>query len=331
MINKSGGYNMTYKEYSFPSNTKFLVTGGAGFIGSNIAEKILTLGYKVRVLDNFSTGKAENIKEFINLPNFELMIGDIRNIEDCKKACKKIDYVLHHAAIGSVPKSVDDPKTTNDTNITGTLNMLIASVEHKIKRFIYASSSSVYGDESSSFKSEEKIGSLLSPYAVTKLTNELYATTFLKLYQLPTIGLRYFNVYGKKQDPFSKYASVVPEFVKKLMNNQAVIIFDDGMQSRDFIYIDDVIESNLKACVASQETYGKVFNIGCGKKIYIKDLYYKISKILNKEVEAIYSYKRKGDVDSCVADINRARVLLKFTPKFGLDEGLIKTIEWYKN
>ena len=317
-------------EYSFERDASFLVTGGAGFIGSNLVEKILDLGYKVRVLDNYSTGKKRNIKEFLNIPNFELIEGDIRELVTCQQACNGIDYVLHQAALGSVPRSINDPRITNDVNITGTLNMMIATRDNKVKRFIYASSSSVYGDEPHLPKIEDRIGKPLSPYAITKKVNELYARNFYELYKLPVIGLRYFNIFGKKQDCDSVYAAVIPIFVKKLLNQEAPTIDGDGKQSRDFTYIENVIEANLKACLSDKEALGEVFNIAYGGRVYLNDLYWKICKLLEVDVQPIYGPERPGDIKHSNADISKARNILGYHPEYDVDRGLEKAIEWYK-
>ncbi|WP_432662617.1 SDR family oxidoreductase [Wukongibacter baidiensis] len=322
---------MSNREYDFPKGIKFLVTGGAGFIGSNIVEKILSLGYKVTVLDNFSTGKEENIEEFVDNPSFRLIRGDIRNIEDCQRSCEGIDYVLHQAALGSVPRSIDDPKTSNDVNITGTLNMMIAARDNNVKRFVYASSSAVYGDEPNLPKVEERVGKLLSPYAITKKVNELYAKNFNELYGLPTIGLRYFNVFGKRQDPDSVYAAVIPIFVKKLLNDEAPVIYGDGMQSRDFTYIDNVVDANLKACLVKEEAFGEAFNIAYGGRTYLNDLYEKIARLLGKDIVPIYEIPRKGDIKHSNANIKKAVELLDYVPNYDINQGLEMAIEWYKN
>lgn len=318
-------------EYKFPKDTNFLVTGGAGFIGSNLVERILDLGYKVRVLDNFSTGKEENIEEFVYNPNFSLIRGDIRDIEDCQRACEGIDYVLHQAALGSVPRSIDDPKTTNDVNVSGTLNMMIAARDNSVQRFVYASSSAVYGDEPNLPKVEERVGKLLSPYAITKKVNELYAKNFYELYGLPTIGLRYFNVFGKRQDPDSVYAAVIPIFVKKLLNDEAPVIYGDGMQSRDFTHIDNVVDANLKACLVMEEAFGEAFNIAYGGRTYLNDLYKKIAQLLDKDIVPIYDLPRKGDIKHSNADIKKAVELLDYVPTYDINQGLEIAIEWYKN
>ncbi len=321
---------MEYMDIEIPKDSRFLVSGGAGFIGSNIVSKLLHMGYKVRVLDNFSTGKEENIEEFYNMPNFELIQGDIRSLDVCLKASKDIDYTLHQAALGSVPRSINEPKITNEVNTSGTLNMLIAAKENNVKRFVYASSSSVYGDEESLPKKEENIGRQLSPYAITKHTNELYAHNFYYIYGLETIGLRYFNVYGKKQDTDSIYAAVIPNFISSLLNNKKPIIYGDGTQSRDFTYIEDVIQANIKACVAKQEALGEVFNVANGSKISINNLYNIICNILKKKVNPIYEPARQGDVKHSLADISKAASVLGYKSRYGIEEGLKIIIKWYQ-
>lgn len=321
---------MNDSHYEFPIDAKFLVTGGAGFIGSNLVEKILKLGFKVRVLDNLSSGNEENIKDFYKNSKFDFIQGDIRNIIDCQKACHGIDYVFHLAAVGSVSKSINDPIEVNDVNITGTLNMLIAARDKKVKRFIYASSSSVYGDEDNLFNTENKIGKPLSPYAITKITNELYAQNFFELFGLPTIGLRYFNVYGKKQNPFSIYSAVIPIFINTLLNRETPTIHGDGKQSRDFVFIEDIIQGNLKTCLAPKAAFGKVFNISYGNKVYIKDLYNKICNLLSVDIKPKYSHSRQGDIKHSVGDIKKAKKLLNYNPKYNIDLGLKETIDWYK-
>ena len=317
-------------KYSFERDSSFLVTGGAGFIGSNLVEKILNVGYKVRVLDNFSTGKKRNIKEFLDNSNFEIIEGDIRELATCQEACDGVDYVLHQAALGSVPRSINDPRTTNDVNITGTLNMMIAARNNKVKRFIYASSSSVYGDEPNLPKIEDRIGKPLSPYAITKKVNELYARNFYELYKLPVIGLRYFNIFGKKQDCDSVYAAVIPIFIKKLLNKEAPTIDGDGKQSRDFTYIENVIEANLKACLADGEALGEVFNIAYGGRVYLNDLYQKICMLLEVDIQPTYGPERPGDIEHSNANISKAKNILGYYPEYDVDKGLEKAIEWYK-
>ncbi|KNY26600.1 SDR family oxidoreductase [Pseudobacteroides cellulosolvens] len=321
---------MSFNNIIFPKNSLFLVTGGAGFIGSNIAEALLDMGYRVRVLDNFSTGKRENILHMQNNENFQLIEGDIRDLEACNEACKNADYVLHQAALGSVPRSIDDPRTSNDVNITGMLNMMIAARDNSVKRFVYASSSSVYGDEVNLPKVEDKVGKPLSPYAITKKVNELYARNFFELYGLQTIGLRYFNVFGRRQDANSVYAAVIPLFVKALINNEAPRINGDGKQSRDFTYIDNVVQANLKACIAGDEACGDVFNIANGGRVYLIDLYNSILKLLEKDITPDYGPDRKGDIKHSNADIKKAQTYIGYNPEISVDDGLKRCIDWYK-
>ena len=321
---------MGYENIKFEDGTRFLVTGGAGFIGSNLVEAILKLGYKVRVLDNFATGKWQNIKEFINNSNFEMIVGDVRDSESCHKACIDINYVLHQGALGSVPRSINDPRTSNDVNTTGTLNMMIAARDNNVKRFIYASSSAVYGDEPNLPKKEGTEGKLLSPYAITKKVCELYGRNFYDLYNLETVGLRYFNVFGKRQDPDSVYAAVIPIFVKKILNDEAPVINGDGRQSRDFTYIENVIEANLKACLASKDACGEAFNIAYGGREYLIDLYNKLNELLGKDVKPIFGPDRMGDIKHSNADISKARKLLGYDPSYDINKGLELAIEWYK-
>jgi UDP-N-acetylglucosamine 4-epimerase len=315
----------------FPQNARFLVTGGAGFIGSNLVEKTLELGYSVRVLDNFTTGKEENIKEFFGHRGFSFMKGDICNLEDCQEACANVDFVLHQAALGSVPRSIANPIATNDTNVDGILNMMIAARDNHVKRFVFASSSSVYGDIEELPKVENRIGKTLSPYATSKLAGEIYGRNFYDLYGLPTIGLRYFNVYGKRQDPDSTYAAVIPKFIKKLLNNEVPTIYGDGEQSRDFTYVENVVQANLKACLAGSEALGEVFNIANEERITINNLYLKLCELLNINTIPYYTSVRAGDIKHSNADISKAKNLLKYEPIYNFNEGIEKCIEWYKN
>lgn len=321
------------EEYSskFPKGSRFLVTGGAGFIGSNLVERLLELGCAVIVLDNFSTGEEENLKEFMNNENFTLIEGDVRNIEDCRKACRNADYILHQAALGSVPRSIEDPISTSASNICGTLNMMIAARDSKVKRFVYASSSSVYGDAQELPKREEKIGKPLSPYAISKLVGELYGKNFYELYGLPAIGLRYFNVYGKKQNCNSVYAAVIPRFVEKLLKDERPTIYGDGNQSRDFTYVENVVEANLAACIADSEAFGEVFNIGNGGRVSINELYSKICELLHMDITPVYAPERCGDVKHSNADISKAKKGIRYKPAYTFDEGLRLCIDWYKN
>ncbi|HEY9061624.1 MAG TPA: SDR family oxidoreductase [Pseudobacteroides sp.] len=321
---------MGFENISFPKDSLFLVTGGAGFIGSNITEALLDMGYRVRVLDNFATGKKDNIANFVQNSNFQLIEGDIRDSDTCNEACKNVDYVLHQGALGSVPRSINDPRTSNDVNITGMLNMMIAARDNGVKRFVYASSSSVYGDEVNLPKIEDRVGKPLSPYAITKKVNELYGRNFFEIYGLETIGLRYFNVFGRRQNPNSVYAAVIPVFVKSLINNTAPTINGDGRQSRDFTYIDNVIRANLRACLAGKEACGEIFNIATGGRVFLIDLYNSICKLLEKDIEPLYGPDRKGDVKHSNADISKAREYLGYYPEISVDEGLKRCIQWYK-
>ncbi len=320
---------METSDYNFEKNTRFLVTGGAGFIGSNIVEELLSKGLEVIVLDNFSTGKKENIDHLLSNPKLELIIGDIRNSGDCNKACRNIDFVLHNAALGSVPRSISDPRTTNDVNITGTLNMLIASSDNKVKRFVYASSSSVYGNSESLPKMEETIGSPLSPYAITKVVNEMYGRIFHDYFSLPTIGLRYFNVFGKNQDCNSQYSAVIPSFISKVILGEQPIIYGNGSQTRDFTFVGNVVDANLRACLASEESTGNVFNIATGNRVPIIDLLNEICYILGIKTEPVLEEWRIGDVRHSFASIDKARKLLNYYPTFDFHSGLKKTIDWY--
>lgn len=316
----------------FPKGTSFLVTGGAGFIGSNIVEKILYLGYKVKVLDNFSTGKRENITEFLKNSNFDLIEGDIRDIDTCRKACKDVDYVIHQAAWGSVPRSIEMPVLYDDINVKGHLNMMQAARENNVKKFVYASSSAVYGDDPILPKQEGSEGKVISPYALTKRINEEYADLYYRLYGLETVGLRYFNVFGKRQDPNGAYAAVIPKFVKELLGGIQPVIYGDGETSRDFIFIDNVVEANLKACIATSEASGKAFNIGYGEKTSLNDLYKKLSELLEKtDISPRYEKEREGDIKHSTASIEKAKEILKYNPQYSVNEGLELTIDWYKN
>jgi UDP-N-acetylglucosamine/UDP-N-acetylgalactosamine 4-epimerase len=321
---------MHHKDIKFPEGSRFLVTGGAGFIGSNLVEALLRQGYKVSVLDNFSTGKRENLEDFSSNPNFKLIEGDIRDLETCIRACNDIDYVLHQAAWGSVPRSIEMPLDYEKINIKGTLNMMVAARDSKVKRFVYASSSSVYGDEPKLPKVEGREGRLLSPYALTKKVNELYGEVFFHLYGLETIGLRYFNVFGKRQDPDSLYAAVIPKFVKALLKDESPTINGDGKQSRDFTYVENVVEANLKACLATKEAIGQVFNIAYGGRVYLIDLYNELCRLLGKKIEPVFGPDRKGDIKHSNADISKAGQMLGYEPQYDIYSGLKLAIEWYK-
>jgi len=317
---------------------KILVTGGAGFIGSNLTEALLKLNNEVICLDNFATGKKENITPFTTNPNYTLIEGDIRNLSDCKLAVKDVDYVLHQAALGSVPRSIKDPITSNEVNVTGFLNMLIASRDSGVKRFIYAASSSTYGDSESLPKVEDKIGKPLSPYAITKYINELYADVFSKTYGLETIGLRYFNVFGRKQDPNGAYAAVIPKFVSQFMAGESPIINGDGEFSRDFTYIDNVIQANLLSITTkNKEAINTVYNVAFGERNTLKDLVELLKKSLTefdskiKDIQVIYGPNRVGDIPHSLASIDKAKKLLVYNPQFSLEKGLKEAVNWYWN
>ena len=321
---------MSYKELKFPENTLFLVTGAAGFIGSNLCEAILNLGYKVRALDDLSTGKQENIDLFINNPNYEFVKGDIKNFDTCMKACEGVDFVLNQAAWGSVPRSIEMPLFYCANNIQGTLNMLEAARQNHVKKFIYASSSSVYGDEPNLPKKEGIEGNLLSPYAVTKRCDEEWAKQYTKHYGLDTYGMRYFNVFGRRQDPNGAYAAVIPKFIKMLLNGETPTINGDGKQSRDFTYVENVIEANLKACQAPSEYAGQAFNIAFGGREYLIDIYYGLTRALKIDVEPNYGPDRAGDIKHSNADISKAKKMLGYDPEWSFERGIEEAIDWYK-
>lgn len=321
---------MSYKELIFPNNTKFLVTGGAGFIGSNLCEAILDLGYEVTCLDNLSTGKQTNVDPFLDNPRYTFIKGDIRDLDLCKEVCTGKDFVLHQAAWGSVPRSIEMPLFYNENNIGGTLNMMEAARQTGVKKFIYASSSSVYGDHPVLPKVEGQEGNLLSPYALTKRVTEEYGKLYHKLYGLDTYGLRYFNVFGRRQDPDGAYAAVIPKFLKMLINGETPTINGDGKQSRDFTYIDNVIEANLKACLASSESAGNAFNIAYGGREYLIDIYYDLCRALNIEREPNFGPDRPGDIKHSNADIGKAKKMLGYDPDYDFEAGIKLAIDWYK-
>ncbi len=315
-----------------------LVTGGAGFIGSNLCEYFLNKGYQVTCLDNFATGHLHNISSLLENKNFKFIKGDIRNIEDCNLAVKEIDYVLHQAALGSVPRSINDPLTTNSVNVSGFLNMLVASRDAKVKRFVYAASSSTYGDSPSLPKIEDVIGKPLSPYAITKYVNELYAEIFSKTYGLETIGLRYFNVFGRKQDPKGAYAAVIPKFVQALIQHESPIINGDGTVSRDFTYIDNVLQMNeLAMLTTNQNAINKIFNTAYGDRNTLNDLVKYLKEFLSEhdaaiaDIPIIYAEKRLGDIPHSLASITKAKQLLNYNPQFSMQAGLKEAINWYWN
>lgn len=321
---------MGYKELKFDKDSVFLVTGGAGFIGSNICEALLEMGYTVRCLDNLSTGKYENIEPFMKLDKFTFIEGDIRNLDTCMEATKGVDYVLNQAAWGSVPRSIEMPLLYEEINIRGTLNMMEASRQNGVKKFVYASSSSVYGDHPQLPKKEGVEGNVLSPYALTKKVDEEYGRLYKELYGLDTYGLRYFNVFGRRQNPDGAYAAVIPKFIRMLLNGETPTINGDGKQSRDFTYIDNVIEANLKACLASSEAGGNAFNIGAGGREYLIDVYHNLCKALGKDVEPIFGPPRKGDIRDSNADISKARELLGYDPEYDFAKGIALAIDWYR-
>lgn len=317
-------------------NSNILVTGGAGFIGSNLIEFLLDQNNKVICLDNFMTGKRENLNSFIDNPHFKLLEGDIRNLETCRQACDNVDYVLHQAALGSVPRSIKDPVTTTEVNISGFVNILFAAKEAGVKRFVYAASSSTYGDSKDLPKVEEKIGKPLSPYAITKYVNEIYADNFASIYGMETIGLRYFNVFGKRQDPNGAYAAVIPKFAKSLIEHESPVINGDGSYSRDFTYIDNILKANeLAATVSNPKAINTVYNIACGHRTDLNELFSLLRKFLAQydpqitETEAVHGEARSGDIPHSLACIDKARKLLGYEPEFNFEEGLKTAAKWY--
>jgi len=314
----------------FDAGAKFLVTGGAGFIGSNICEALLNMGLFVRCLDDFSMGKRENIKTFAENSRFELIEGDIRNLDVCLKACEGINYVLHQAAWGSVPRSIEMPLLYEEINVRGTLNMLEAAKQCNVQKFVYASSSAVYGDSVKLPKTEGAEGKPLSPYAFTKSANEQYAALYSSLYGLDTYGLRYFNVFGRRQDPDGPYAAVIPKFIKLLLADESPVIYGDGKQSRDFTYIENVVEANLKACLVSSEHAGGVFNIAYGGQETLLLVYETLCNHLGKNILPTFAPPRKGDILHSNADISLAKKILGYAPKFGFEQGIELCVEWYK-
>ncbi len=320
---------MGYSDLKFPKDSVFLVTGGAGFIGSNLCEAILKMGYKVKCLDDLSTGKQANVDLFLDNPNYTFIKGDIKDLDTCMAACEGVDFVLNQAAWGSVPRSIEMPLFYEKNNIMGTLNMMEAARQQGVKKFVYASSSSVYGDHPVLPKKEGQEGNLLSPYALTKRVDEEFAMLYTRLYGLDTYGMRYFNVFGRRQDPDGAYAAVIPKFIKMLMNGETPTINGDGMQSRDFTYIENVIEANLKACLAPHEAAGNAFNIAYGGREYLIDIYHSLTRALGKDIEPNFGPDRAGDIKHSNADISKAREMLGYDPDYDFDSGLKLAIDWY--
>ena len=321
---------MGFKNLKFPENSVFLVTGGAGFIGSNICEAILDLGYQVRCLDDLSTGKQRNIDFLKDRDGYTFIKGDIKDLDTCMKACEGVDYVLNEAAWGSVPRSIEMPLFYEENNIRGTLNMMEAARQNGVKKFVYASSSSVYGDHPVLPKVEGQEGNLLSPYALTKRACEEYGKLYYRLYHLDTYGLRYFNVFGRRQDPDGAYAAVIPRFIRQLLHGEVPTINGDGKQSRDFTYVDNVIEANLKACLAPTEAAGQAYNIAYGGREYLIDIYHALCEALGGDVEPHFGPDRPGDIKHSNADISKAKKLLGYDPDYDFAKGIKLAIEWYK-
>ncbi len=322
--------------YNLNATFHILVTGGAGFIGSNLCEALLENGNQVTCLDNFATGNRKNIHHLVENSNFSLIEGDIRSIEDCKKACAGVDYILHQAALGSVPRSINDPITSNAVNVSGFLNMLVAARDAGVKRFVYAASSSTYGDSTNMPKVEDIIGKPLSPYAITKYVNELYADVFSKTYGMETIGLRYFNVFGRKQDPNGAYAAVIPKFVMQLMQHESPVINGDGSFSRDFTYIDNVIQMNVLSLVTeNQAALNTVYNVAFGERTNLNELTLLLKEYLSRydseiaNIENSYGPTRAGDVPHSLASIEKAKTLLGYNPQFNIKAGLKEAVDWY--
>ena len=327
---------MGYKDLVFPKDSTFLVTGGAGFIGSNLCEAILDMGYRVRCLDDLSTGKRENVELFTDNPDYRFIEGDIKDLQICVSACEGADYVLHQAAWGSVPRSIEMPLFYCANNITGTLNMLEAARQSGVKKFVYASSSSVYGDEPVLPKTEGREGNLLSPYAVSKRADEEWAKQYTRHYGLDTYGLRYFNVFGRRQDPNGAYAAVIPKFIKQLLNGETPTINGDGKQSRDFTYIENVIEANLKACQAGHEAAGEAYNIAYGGREFLLDIYYGLVDAFGaidesgRRPEPNFGPERAGDIKHSNADISKAKEKLGYAPEWSFERGIRAAIDWYR-
>ncbi len=314
------------------SKISFLITGGAGFIGSNIVHYLINNNAgKIRVLDNLANGSLKNISQFIGHKNFDFIEGDIRDFNTCKKCCEGIDYVSHQAALGSVPRSIKDPITTNEVNANGFLNMILAAKESSVKRFIYASSSAIYGDHPALPKKEDQTGNPLSPYAVSKKINELYAQVFANTFKIETIGLRYFNVFGPNQSPTGPYAAVIPLFIQSVIDNKPPYIDGDGEQTRDFTYVENVVQANIRALLTTNpEAINRVYNVALGERVSINELFNIIARLYKLNIKPVYREKRSGDVRDSLADISAAKKLLSYNPLIQLNEGLALTIEWFR-
>lgn len=322
---------MSFLDIKFPKKCTFLVTGGAGFIGSNLCEAILKMGHEVICLDNLSNGHIENIRPFAENELFKFINGDITDFNVCYEACKNVDYVLHQAAWGSVPRSIEMPRVYEDNNIKGTLNMMDAAVKNKVKKFVYASSSSVYGDSEELPKVEGREGKVLSPYALTKKVDEMYGQLYSDIYGLETVGMRYFNVFGRRQDPKGAYAAVIPKFVSSLLKNEVPKINGDGEASRDFTYIDNVIEANLKAAISNSSVSGKTYNVAVGGRVTLNELFNTIAILLDKtDISPIYGPNRPGDIRHSNADISKAKEDFGYSGEYDFIYGLKNAINWYK-
>ncbi len=321
------GQSLVFRSCEQELKGKYLVTGGAGFIGSHLVENLVKQGHEVRVLDNFLTGKRENIAEF--LAEIDLIEGDIRDLDTCRKAVEGMDFVLHEAALPSVPRSIEDPVLTHAINTGGTLNLLWASKENKVRKFVFASSSSVYGDDEILPKKEGLEGVPLSPYAVTKLAGEKFCQVFSRVFGLPTASLRYFNIFGPRQNPLSQYAAVIPLFITKIIQGERPVIFGDGKQSRDFTYVANIVEANRLA-IQAPEISGEIINVACGDKTTVNQLFESIRQILQKDIRPIHEEPRPGDIRHSYADIAKAQEVLEYEPKISLSEGLRETIRWYQ-